>query len=65
MVNGIRTIYFCGLNKGNSLFNREREFVWSSVLAPEFDKKHLKKADGRIGLNVVNCNYKDDKTRIL
>ena len=32
--------------------------VRSSVSAPEFDKKHLKKAGGHIGRNVVNITVK-------
>ena len=38
MVNRIRSIYSHGLNKG--------------LLAPEFDMKHLKKANGHSGQNV-------------
>ena len=33
--------------------------VRSSVLTPEFDKKHLKKAGGPIGRNVVNIKIKN------
>ena len=35
-----------------------KDVVWISVLAPEFYKKHLKKAGGRIGRNFVNITMK-------
>ena len=44
MVNGIRTIYLMNLIKGSV-----RSFQW----VPEFNMKHIKKAEGRIGRNIV------------
>ena len=49
MVNGIRASDPFGLNKG-----RDSKFR----VAPEFDKKHPKKARGHIGRNVVNITIK-------
>ena len=46
MVNGIRTIYLCGLNIG---------FCSKLRVGSEFDKKHLKKPEG---WNVVNLKIK-------
>ena len=50
MVNGIRTIYPSGLNKGIS----SKLCVWTR----EFDMKHLNKAEGRIGQNIVSITMK-------
>ena len=36
--------------------------VWSSVWAPEFSKKHLKKAEGHIDRNVLNITIKLETT---
>ena len=49
MVNRIKTIYPNRLNKGS---------VQSSLEAPEFNTKHLKKAKGRISRNIVNITIK-------
>ena len=60
MVNVIRTIYPSGSNKG---------FVQRSVLAPEFNVKHLKKAEGRISRNdghiTTKMNTLNDKKIVL
>ena len=46
MVNEIRASDPCGLNKGRGLNS------------PEFDKTHMKKAEGYIGQNVLNLRIK-------
>ena len=49
MVNGIGTVYLHGLKNG---------WFRGSVLFPEFEMKHLKKAEGHTGRNVVSIKLK-------
>ena len=48
-----------------TLADKIKGSVRSSVSAPEFDKKHLKKAEGRIGQNVGfgGCSSFPDRTQ--
>ena len=50
MVNRIGTVYPPGVQIKGS--------VQDSVLTPEFNMKHLKKAEGHIGCNVVHITIK-------